>query len=390
MANLAQAQSIEDLRRLARRRLPRAMFDFIDGGAEDELTLRANRDAFERLRLRPRVLVDVSRLDTRTELLGADAPLPLAISPTGMSGVAWPKAELEIARAAAKRGIPYTLATPACSSIEEVAREVGEKLGGRLWFQLYVLRHPEILEQLVTRALSAGYEALVVTVDLAAGGKRERDARNGLTIPLRPTLRNVADLLAHPRWLVQMMVRGFPEFSNLAGLTEARARPGGIVAFVANETDSGFDGAKLARLRERWPKKLVVKGVQRGEDAERAVAIGADAIVVSNHGGRQLDGARASLDALPEIAQAVGARVPVLVDGGVRRGSDLVKARVLGAQAAMVGRATLYGAAVAGEAGAERALEILADELQRTMRLCGARSLAELAPDLLGSSRPSG
>ena len=373
---------------MARRRLPRAMFDFIDGAAEDEITLRANRDAFERLRLRPRVLVDVSVLDTRTELLGAAAPLPLAVSPTGMSGVAWPKAELEIARAAARRGVPYTLATPACASIEEVAREVGEKLGGRLWFQLYVLRHAEILEKLIARALAAGYEALVVTVDLATGGKRERDARNGLTIPLRPSLRNVADLVAHPHWLAQMLLRGFPQFENLKDLVDARGRPGGIVGFVAGEMDSGFDVVKLARLRERWPRKLVVKGVQRGDDAERAVAAGADAIVVSNHGGRQLDGARASLEVLPEVVRAVGNRVPVLVDGGVRRGADLVKARLLGAQAAMVGRATLYGAAVAGEAGAERALAILVDEFQRAMRLCGARSLAELTPDLF-SSAPS-
>jgi len=390
MADLSSAQSIEDLRRMAERRLPRAMFDFIDGGAEDELTLRANREAFERLRLRPRVLVDVSQLDTRAELLGVQAPLPLAVSPTGMSGVAWPKAELEIARAAAKRGIPYTLATPASSSIEEVAREVGEKLGGRLWFQLYVLRHPEILEKLVARALAAGYEALVVTVDLAAGGKRERDLRNGLAIPLRPNRRNVADLLSHPGWLAQMVIRGFPEFANLLDLVDARAQPGGIVAFVANEVDSGFDYVKLARLRERWPKKLVVKGVQRGDDAERAVASGADAIVVSNHGGRQLDGARASLDVLPEVVQAVGGRIPVFLDSGVRRGADILKARLLGAQAAMIGRATLYGAAVAGEAGADRALGILIDELQRTMRLCGARSLAELTPDLITSSALSG
>jgi (S)-mandelate dehydrogenase len=367
MPDPSRAQSIEDLRLMARRRLPCAMFDFIDGGAEDELTLRANREAFERLEFRPRVLVDVERLDTRTELLSAEAPLPLAVSPTGMSGVAWPKAELEIARAAAKRGIPYTLATPATSSIEEVAREVGERLGGRLWFQLYVLRHPEILEKLVARALAAGYEALVVTVDLAAGGKRERDARNGLAIPLRPNPRNVADLLRHPRWLAQMALRGFPKFVNLLDLVDAAARPGGIVAFVANELDSGFDAVKLARLRERWPRKLLVKGVQRGDDAERAVAVGADAVIVSNHGGRQLDGARASLDVLPEVVRAVGARVPVLVDGGVRRGSDIVKARLLGAQAAMVGRATLYGAAVAGEAGAERALAILSEEFRRTM-----------------------
>ena len=383
MPDLSRAASIEDLRRLAQRRLPRAMFDFIDGAAEDELTLRANREAFERLRLRPHVLVDVSAVDMTAEVLGATAPLPLAVSPTGMSGVAWPKAELEIARAAAKRGIPYTLATPACTSIEELAREVGDRLGGRLWFQLYVLRHPEIVEKLVARALAAGYEALVVTVDLAAGGKRERDGRNGLAIPLRPNRTNLADLIAHPRWLAQMLLRGFPNFENLADLAEAKGRPGGIVAFVASETDSGFDAEKLARLRERWPKKLIVKGVQRGDDAGRAIAAGADAIIVSNHGGRQLDGARASLDALPEVVRAAGGRVPVLVDSGVRRGSDIVKARLLGAQAAMIGRATLYGAAACGEAGADRALAILTDELQRTMQLCGSRSMSELTEDLI-------
>ena len=380
--DVSQAHSIEDLRRMAQRRLPRAMFDFIDGGAEDELTLRANREAFERLRFRPRVLQDVANLDLRAELLGAPAPLPLAVSPTGMSGVGWPKAELEIARAAAKRGIPYTLATPASCSIEEVAREVGEKLGGRLWFQLYVFRDQALLDRLLARALAAGYEALFVTVDLAVAGKRERDPRNGLQIPFRMNRMNVPDLLSRPGWLLQMARHGLPKFASLLEL-RANAPPGGIAAIIGRDLDAGFDDAKLTRLRERWPKKLVVKGIQRGDDAERAVAAGADAIVVSNHGGRQLDGARAALDALPEIVQAVGSRVPVLLDSGVRRGSDIVKARLLGAQAAMVGRATLYGASAAGEAGAERALAILTDELQRTMQLCGARSLAELTVDLL-------
>lgn len=385
MADPTRAASIEDLRRQAQRRLPRAMFDFIDGAAEDELTLRANREAFERLRLRPRVLVDVSSLDTRAEVLGAAAPLPLAVSPTGMSGVAWPKAELEIARAAAKRGLPYTLSTPASSSIEEVAREVGEKLGGRLWFQLYVLREPAMLDRLVARALGAGYEALFVTVDLAVAGKRERDPRNGLAIPFRLNRTNLPDLLSRPGWLLQMARHGFPKLANLTELAGPGAKTGDIATFIARELDAGFDGAKLARLRERWPKKLVVKGVQRGDDAERAVAAGADAIVVSNHGGRQLDGARASFDALPEVVRAIGGRVPVLVDGGVRRGSDILKARLLGAQAAMVGRATLYGAGAAGEAGADRALAILTDELERSMRLCGARSMAELTTDLVAT-----
>ena len=389
MPDLSRAVSIEDLRTMARQRLPRAMFDFIDGAAEDELTLRANREAFERVRLRPRVLVDVSRLDTRAQLLGAEAPLPLAVSPTGMSGVAWPKAELEIARAAAKRGIPYTLSTPASSSIEEVAREVGEKLGGRLWFQLYVLKDQAILDRLVARALAAGYEALFVTVDLAVAGKRERDPRNGLMIPFRPNRINVPDLLSRPAWLWQMATRGFPKFANLLELEQAGV-PGGIAAVVARELDASFDWAKLARLRERWPRKLVVKGVQRGEDAERAAREGMDAVLVSNHGGRQLDGARAALDVLPEVVRAVNGRVPVLLDSGVRRGADILKARVLGAQGAMVGRATLYGAAVAGEQGAAHALAILIDEFERAMKLCGARSLAELTSDLVVPGSTSG
>jgi isopentenyl diphosphate isomerase/L-lactate dehydrogenase-like FMN-dependent dehydrogenase len=389
MPDLARAVSIEDLRKMARARLPRAMFDFIDGGAEDEVTLRENRAAFERVRLLPRVLVDVSRVDLSATLLGGPSALPFAVSPTGISGVAWPKAELEIARAAAKKGVPYTLATPASSSIEEVAREAGEKLGGRLWFQLYVMKNEAIVEKLVARALAAGYEALLVTVDLAVAGKRERDPRNGLSVPFRPNRVILPDLLSRPGWLAQLARNGFPRFANLAEL-ESGAEPGGIAAVVAREMDSSFDWAKLARLRARWPRKLLVKGVVRGEDAARAAREGADGIVVSNHGGRQLDGAIASLEALPEVARAVQGRIPVLVDGGVRRGADIAKARILGAQGAMGGRATLYGAAVAGEAGAAHALEILIDEFRRTMQLLGARNVAELASDLISPSPRSG
>jgi len=305
------------------------------------------------------------------------------VSPTGMSGVAWPKAELEIARAAAKRGIPYTVSTPSSASLEEIAREAGEKLGGRLWFQLYVLRDQAILDKLVARALAAGYEALFVTVDLAVAGKRERDPRNGLVMPFRPNRINIPDLLSRPGWLIQMATQGFPKFANLVDLVDASIEPGGIAAIVARELDASFDWTKLARLRERWPKKLVVKGVQRADDAARAVREGMDAVLVSNHGGRQLDGAIASLDALPEVVREVAGRVPVLIDSGVRRGADILKARLFGAQAAMVGRATLYGAAVAGEQGAAHALAILVDEFERAMKLCGARTLAEITPDLL-------
>ena len=357
------------------------MFDFVDGGAEDELTLAANRAAFERVRLRPRVLVDVERVDGSAELLGRRAALPLAVAPTGMAGVAWPRAELAIACAAARRGVPYTLATPASSSIEEVAREAGERLGARLWFQLYVLRDTALVERLIGRALACGYEALVVTVDLAAAGKRERDTRNGLALPLRLTRRNLFDVLAHPRWLAQVLRHGLPRFANLEDL-DARAAPGAIAALVAREMDASLDWPKIARLRERWPRKLVLKGILHPADAERALAVGADALVVSNHGGRQLDGALASLEALPAVVAAVRGRIPVLVDGGVRRGSDLAKARLYGAQAAMIGRATLYGVAAGGEAGALRALEILADEYARCLRLLGVRATEELSADL--------
>jgi isopentenyl diphosphate isomerase/L-lactate dehydrogenase-like FMN-dependent dehydrogenase len=380
MPDPARAYAIEDLRRMARCRLPRAIFDFIDGGAEDELTLRDNRAAYERRRLAPRVLEDVSVPDASCAILGGPSQQPFVIAPTGAIGIAWPGADVAVARVAAAAGIPFTLSTNATTSIEEIARASS----GRLWFQLYVLRDRAFVEKLVARAEAAGYEALVPTVDLAVGGKRERDFRNGFSVPPRLTARQVLAGALRPAWAWRIALNGgLPDFVNVRGYGGSSARGLALASSVGRDTDAAFSWDDLARLRDRWKGKLVVKGVSRADDAERMVRMGVDGIWVSNHGGRQLDGAVASLDAMVPIARAVAGRAAVIVDGGVRRGADAVKALALGAQAVAVGRAMLYGVVAGGEPGARQALAILTTELQRTMQLCGARSVAAITPDLL-------
>jgi (S)-mandelate dehydrogenase len=376
--NLARAVNIEDLRVLAKRRLPRAIFDFFDGGAEDEVTLRENRAAFERVKLLPRVLVNVAEVDTRVNLLDKPTNLPLAISATGGIGAGRPGADVMLARTAKAFGIPYTLATPATASIETIA-----EVGGRLWFQLYVVRDRQFRERLIERAKNSSFEALLVTVDLATSGKRERDPRNGFITPFRPNWRNSRDLWLKPAWLFDIVRHGLPGMENFHGYKFSSVKVTDIASQVGREMDASFDWEELKRLRELWPGKLLLKGVERPDDAERAVAAGCDGVIVSNHGGRQLDGATPTLDALPGIASAVGSKTTVLLDGGVRRGVDIVKARALGAQAVLTGRATLFGVMAGGEPGARRALEILSDELQRAMKLCGVRSIAEIGPHLL-------
>ncbi len=379
MADLDHAVNIEDLRRLAQRRLPRAIFDFFDGGAEDEVTLRDNRAAFERVRLLPRVLVDVSKIETAADVLGKPSALPLAIAPTGGISAGRAGAELILARAAKAFGVPFTMATPSAFTIERVAQEVG----GRLWFQLYAVRDKEFRQKLVLRAKDAGYEAILVTVDLPVSGKRERDPRNGFHTPYSPNWRNSRDVMFKPAWALEMLRHGLPGMANLAGYRFSTPVGTDIVTAVGREMDAGLDWEYVKQLRDQWPGKLLLKGVERPDDAERAAAVGCDGVVVSNHGGRQLDGAAATLDALPHVAKAVGGRMTVLLDGGVRRGVDILKARALGAQAVLVGRATLFGVMAGGEPGARRALEILATELERAMKLCGVRSIAEIGPELL-------
>jgi (S)-mandelate dehydrogenase len=378
-SSLRRAWSIEDLRRLAQRRLPRAVFDFYDGGAEDETTLRDNRAAFQRTRIIPRTLLDVSRIDTATRLLGERAALPIAVAPTGAPGFGWPKADVCIARAAAAFGIPYTLSTMASASIERIRREAG----GRLWFQAYVFKQRELTLKLIDRARDFDYEALMITVDVPVGGKRERDFVNDFAVPFRYTRRNFLDFATHPGWVYSILRHGMPVLENVASFTPEASNASQIASSIGRYWDPAFNWDSLKEIRDRWPRKLLVKGVLRAEDAERLAAMGCDAIVVSNHGGRQLDGAIATLDALPGVVRGAGGRAEVWLDGGVRRGADVVKALALGAQGVLVARATLYGVCAAGEAGAFRALEILKDELVRSMQLSGARNIAEIDAGLI-------
>ena len=305
--------------------------------------------------------------------------LPIAVGPTGGIGFGWPFADVGVARAAAAAGVPYTLSTMATASIERIAREAG----GRLWFQAYIFRERRMTMDLVERARQFGYEALMVTVDVPVGGKRERDFRNDFAIRFRFTLRNVLDFATRPLWVLDILRHGMPVLENVVGLAPEAKTTAEIASSVGQFWDADFDWDGLKAMRDRWPGKMLVKGTLRADEAGRLASMGVDAVVVSNHGGRQLDGAVAGLDALPPIVRAVKGKMSVLVDGGVRRGVDAIKAVALGAEAVMLGRATLYGACAAGEAGASRALEILRDELVRSMQLSGVRSIAEIGPDLL-------
>lgn len=377
---LRHAHSIADLRRIARQHLPRAVFDFYDGGAEDESTLRKNREAFEALAIAPRVLAQVGNAQPASTLLGRPMSMPLAIAPMGAVGFGCRDGDVQIARAAAAAGVPYVLSTAATTSIERVAEQAA---GARLWFQLYALRDRSATLRLIERIEHCGFEALVLTLDVPVGGKRERDMRNDFTMPFSFSVRNVLDFASRPRWALEMLLRGLPQLENLKGLAPADA-PQGLVRSVGMEFDPDYGWQDLAELRERWRGKLLVKGILREDDALRAVdSIGCDGVIVSNHGGRQLDGAVATLEALPRIAAAVGGKATVLLDGGIRRGADMIKALALGADAVMTGRACLYGACAAGEAGAVHALEILRDELVRSMKLSGLRGVADIGPDLL-------
>jgi len=373
--------SIEDLRLAARRKLPRALFDFFDGGAEDEVTLRANRSAFQVWRFRPQVLRDVSAVNTQTQLFGRSMAMPMATAPTGALGYGQPGADLAIAQAAAAAGIPYILSSTATASLERIASAVQ----GRLWFQPYTLKDRDFFTGLIRRALAADFEALVITVDLPVGGKRERDRRNHFSVPFRFTAHNLMDFASKPVWCWQMWRQPFPVMENLLGLdqNESTSSASAMASSVGRNHDTAFDWDMLKKVRDIWPRPLLLKGVLHPEDAKRACKIGCDALVVSNHGGRQLDGAVASMDALPEVLQAVDGRIPVWMDGGIRRGQDVVKALALGAQGVLIGRAMVYGAMAGGQAGAHRALALLHDELIRTMQLCGLSSLSDIGPELL-------
>ena len=378
-SSLKQFYSIADLRLRAKKRLPKAVFDFFDGGAEDELTLKRNIAAFQEQRFVPKILNDVSKIDHQANILGQMSSMPCAIAPTGAVGFGWHRGDIAIAKAAAAFQIPYCLSTTATASIEQIAKHAP----GRLWFQAYILKDQDHFHHLIQRAQDAQYEALMITVDLPVGGKRERDFRNDFSIPFRYTARNVFDFASKPLWALPMLIRGLPELENLIGLEKQKNSTAQLSSSVGKNYDPSFNWDRLARIRDIWPRKLIVKGVLNPEDAIRLKQLGCDAIVVSNHGGRQLDGAIATLDALPAIVQAVQNEIPVYLDGGVRRGGDIVKAMACGAKGVLLGRATLFGALAAGEDGALRALEIMQDELKRTMQLCGVSTLQEIDHTLL-------
>ena len=384
---LARAASVEDLRRMARRRLPGGVFDYIDGGAEDERTLAANQAAFARTTFRPRVLRGVPEVRTEARLLGRPLAYPLVLAPTGFTRIADPQGELAVARAAERAGLPYTLSTLSTRSIEEV-RSVS---GGRLWFQVYAWRDRGLVREMVERAAAARFEALVLTVDTAVLGRRERDVRRGFSLP--PTIgpATVIDGALHPSWTWRF-IRAEPiRFANVVGRTVGDgATPVNLSDYINTQFDPGLSWADVDWLRSVWDGPVVVKGIQCVDDARLAAAAGVEAIALSNHGGRQLDGAPATFDLVAPVADAVAGRTEIICDGGVRRGSDIVKAVAAGATAAMAGRAYLYALGAAGEAGVDRVLGWMQADMRRTMSLLGAASLVELDRSLIAPVPPAG
>jgi L-lactate dehydrogenase (cytochrome) len=368
---LSKALTIADLRTTARRRTPRSVFDYTDGAAEAEISLRRARSVFAQLEFRPQILQDVSNLDTTTHFLGRPAAVPFAFAPTGFTRMMNHEGEAAVVRVAQRRGIPYALSTMGTTSIEGVAAAGPD---ARKWFQLYVWKDRAAGEDLMARAKSAGFEALILTVDVPVAGARLRDARNGFSIPPALTVRTVADAATHPTWWVNLLTTRPLEFASLSSWQ------GTIADLLDQLFDPTMTLADLAWIRSVWDGPLVIKGIQTVEDARRVVDAGADAIILSNHGGRQLDRAPVPLRLLPEVAEAVGDRTEIWLDTGILSGADVVAALALGARGTLVGRAYLYGLMAGGERGVDRAAEILTREVRRTMALLGVSSVAELGP----------
>jgi (S)-mandelate dehydrogenase len=372
--------NVEGYRSLAQRRLPKMVFDYLEGGADDEIGMKHNREVFEHYRLMPRRLVDVSKRDTSIELFGRHQAAPFMIGPTGLNAALWPRGDILLARAAEKAGIPFVLSTASNASIEEVAAAASK---GDLWFQLYIVQR-RLAEQMVRRAEAAGYSTLVLTTDVGVNGNRERDLRNNFGLPVRYTPGLIYDGVTHPRWSLGFMLNGMPQFGNFVTADSSDVEM--QAAVMHRQMDASFSWDDFKSLRKLWPRKLFVKGIMRPDDAERCVAAGADGVILSNHGGRQLDAAVSPLDVLAESRARISA--PILIDSGYRRGTDIVKALALGANAVLLGRAPLYGLAAAGQAGVDDVLRLLKDEVDRTLAQIGCPSASQLSSDYVMTDAP--
>jgi L-lactate dehydrogenase (cytochrome) len=373
---------IEDLRQLSRKRIAKAIFDYVDRGSYSEATLRANRADIESLTLRQRVAIDVDRRSTRSTMVGQDVSMPVALAPVGLTGLNWANGEMLAARAAEKFGVPYTLSTMSICSIEDVAGALTRSF----WFQLYVMRDRGFSASLVERAKAAGCSALVLTLDLQVQGQRHMDLKNGLAVPPRLTAATFFDMLLKPAWVLNVMTSKRKSFGNLEGRIPNADSLTTLSHWIAGQFDPTLSWKDVEWIKSIWGGKIILKGILDAEDAKIAAGMGVEALVVSNHGGRQLDGASSSIRALPEIADAVGDRIEVLFDGGIRSGQDLLKALALGAKGALIGRAYAYGLGAMGEKGVTRALEIIRNELDVTMALCGIKDVKEASPSILRAS----
>ncbi|MAY62363.1 MAG: alpha-hydroxy-acid oxidizing enzyme [Rhizobiales bacterium] len=371
--------NVSDLQDLARRRVPRMFYDYVDCGSWSERTYRDNSEALSRISLRQRVAVDISRRSTESTMIGQKVSMPVALAPTGLAGMQIANGEILAARAAEKAGVPFTLSTVSVCSIEDVAAATGRPF----WFQLYMMKDRDFMADLIGRAKAANCSALVLTLDLQVQGQRHKDLRNGLSTPPKPTLRNLIEIGRHPRWCIGMLGAKSRTFGNIVGHAPDIEDTSSMSLWVAEQFDQTLSWEDVAWVRDKWGGKLILKGIMDPGDALRAAETGADAIVVSNHGGRQLDGAPASISALPAIVDAVADKIEIHFDSGIRSGQDVFRAIALGARGVYIGRAFMYGLGAMGEAGVTRCLEIIRRELDLTMALCGTETIDKIGPDAL-------
>ena len=376
---MALITNIEEMQALAKKRVPKMFYDYADSGSWTETTYRANESDFARIKFRQRVAVDMSNRTTRTKMIGEDVAMPVALAPTGLTGMQHADGEILAAQAAAEFGVPFTLSTMSVCSIEDVA----DHSPAPFWFQLYVMRNHDFARKLVERAKAAGCSALVLTLDLQILGQRHKDLKNGLSTPPKLTLKNIANMASHPRWCMGMLGTSRRSFGNIMGHVEDVSNMRSLSSWVSEQFDLQLDWDDVARIKDWWGGKLILKGIMDAEDAALAAKSGADALIVSNHGGRQLDGADSSIALLPEIVSAVGKDIEVWMDGGIRSGQDVLKAVALGAKGTMIGRPFLYGLGARGKQGVTDVLNILHKELDMTMALCGHRDIHNVDRSIL-------